>query len=563
MNKIKKYRSFFYQAIVTACIVFNLLFSILSIQASVSASVVEETDEASTPSAAVHPQMPFKLGFEFQENNNLCKWALNNNLVQKKPIFGVIDIETGCPLWDLVIDTSDIEFVTHPFAFNQRPLLQKCVSTIHQSFSKLVEMLNRQEEGVSFRQLLGFVQETLGSGYNVLVNDEVMRVVAERSLQRPSPDWNPGFSPQATIQHPLELTIPLYFNLFGHDRITYNVPFAASLPYMDVLKEAMKTGDSDSFGKIIDDYVKNKTFGLVFLHALTLFRMTPEEDDNDAKLLEETSTSLKNYQQVDVKMKLPIMSRRPFSLMWHELQEMGIRMHYVELFGSAMSKNRAFIFSSKVPQLFQRTNYAEQFFSSTTGEVVSLLKLTPFFNESFYRLNREVIDHLLRQGVISTTMVRNFAENAGVGDFLFSNLLKDYSKRAIQSIQVPERNRYKLDPERGLAQNIDWGYDVISPPLLLDPTNSMGHFNQPLKPGEKHYGEAIVEIRAISDVAKRFLEKAHLNTEKQGKFLKEASAEMEIDALALFDFLNKFGKRDINDFIVGLPYTILRGSLAY
>ena len=62
---------------------------------------------------------------------------------------------------------------------------------------------------------------------------------------------------------------------------------------------------------------------------------------------------------------------------------------------------------------------------------------------------------------------------------------------------------------------------------------------------------------------KQFLQKIGLDLSRQGKFLKEASINMQVDSLKLFDFLNKFGESDINDFKVGLSYTVLKSSVTY
>lgn len=42
-----------------------------------------DTDDCSSPALNI----PFKIGFEFQEVNGLCPWALDNFHLQKKPIF--------------------------------------------------------------------------------------------------------------------------------------------------------------------------------------------------------------------------------------------------------------------------------------------------------------------------------------------------------------------------------------------------------------------------------------------------------------------------------------------
>ncbi|AIL13452.1 hypothetical protein IM40_08070 [Candidatus Paracaedimonas acanthamoebae] len=74
--------------------------------------------------------MPFKLGFEFQETTGLCSWAQHNALIQKKKLFEVSVPSPTKILWHMVIDSSDIEFVTEPFAHNERTSLELCMRTI-------------------------------------------------------------------------------------------------------------------------------------------------------------------------------------------------------------------------------------------------------------------------------------------------------------------------------------------------------------------------------------------------------------------------------------------------
>ena len=96
--------------------------------------------------------MKCKLGFEFQEGSGLCPWALENFNVQKKPLFYLIERESskeiedepkGSPLWHVVLDTSDIEFVT--IAFTDSKGLKRCVSTILASLQSLQELLKINE----------------------------------------------------------------------------------------------------------------------------------------------------------------------------------------------------------------------------------------------------------------------------------------------------------------------------------------------------------------------------------------------------------------------------------
>ncbi len=571
MNKAKKLSNLLSHTAMIGCIAFNLLFCIFSVQASVATSVVEEVDEDVAASTAVRPIMPFKLGFEFQEVNGLCGWALNDSRLQKKPIFTVQD-PTGHKLWHLELDTNDIEFVTEPFSYKQRPLLEQCTATIHQSFAKLVEMLNQQEEGVSFAQWLSVIQSTLGRRYNILVNDEMMSKVAQRTLQKPSEDWAPKFSPQATIQHPLEFTIPLYFNLLGFDNPSYTLPFSASLPGVEFLKTAMREGDSAMFDKVISTYANHKLSGFIFLHALTLISMTPIKVDTDQDILRETLDFLTKSHQVDVKSRLTLMSRRPFSLMWQDIQSTVNGVDYHDFFLKMMGANRSFT-EWNVPELLEKTNYAEQFFDPSTGQALDCRGLIPNLAEEFYTTNQEVLNSLTHHGVVSTIMIRNFkrdikfvssrsmmSTSSGPVVVQQSQPVKDtfnkYFSEALASVESPERRCF-LDLNTMEVASSPFAYDVLSPPFFLDLENSMGRYKHEISRENEQYGEAIVEIRAIRDVAPRFFKKVRVQgaTPKIGTFLTDPS-QIENQSLLLFRFLFEFSNENVRDFSVGLSYTL-------
>ncbi len=572
MSKIIKLFGNLAKSTLLAIAILSLLFNAFSIHVSASSTArVEEVDDDTAASVAT--RMPFKLGFEFQEISGLCEWALSDSRLQKKPIFSVKD-KTGQKLWHLEIDTNDIEFVTEPFSHEQRDLLQQSVATIQLSLAKLVEMFNQKEGEASFEQWLEAIKLTLRD-CDIMVDDEIMSKVALKTIKRPATaDWVPRFSPQATVQHPLEFTIPLYFNLFGFDNPSYTLPFSASLPGIEYLKTAMREGNSVMFDKILANY-NTKPGGFLFLHALTLVRMTPIEVGTDQSNLTETLTSLTHTHQVDIKSKLNLMSRRPFSLMWRDISESCLGMKYAELFYGMMSANNSFT-ACRVPELLQQTNYAEQFFDPFTGQTLDLSRLASNLDPTFYADNKIPIDSLLSRGVVSTTMIRNFKPDIcfvrhrhnivntptncvlGTCSLRVRDVFNKYFSIAITSVEYPE-DRCFLDLSTMTVESASFSYDVLSPPFFLDLENSMGRYNQALMPQDKKkYGEAIIEIRAIKDVAPRFFKKFGLSkdaTPKFGKFLTDPG-QISTQSLLLFNFLSEFSDENIRDFSVGLSYTL-------
>ena len=67
--------------------------------------------------------------------------------IQKKALFYFRDqADDMPPLWHVVIDTSDVEFVTRPFSYKERSSLKICISTILESFNILYDLLKVHPE---------------------------------------------------------------------------------------------------------------------------------------------------------------------------------------------------------------------------------------------------------------------------------------------------------------------------------------------------------------------------------------------------------------------------------
>lgn len=544
----------------------------------------------------------FKFGAEFQEISGLCPWALRDYNVQKKPLFSIRLRSSNRKLWELVLDTSDIEFVTNPFADNERELLGQCIHTTLASLNSLQALLDVGPVA-TFATWTTEIGKLLPPIYS-LTYDPTYKLIHDKNLARPSFPWRPRFSPQVTIQHPLEYTIPLYFGLFGFSS-EYMPFFSASLPFREDFLKAQEDADSELFERFIHGY-QQKINGLVFLHALTLVRMgmTSSEDTTDAELLNETNQLLSSTSQVDAKTKLILMSRRPFSAMFREIRlnadlpdNFG---NYFNYFMNVMGANSSF---RRISSQFNKTNYAEQFFDLQARAERSLIGFLPCFREPFLSDNRPMLKSLLEVGVISTTMLRNFRDDVRVNDP--HNLYKGNScavvdlfkhnqlfNNAVYSVESPSAT-FRIDSEHMRVQAVPSKFDSLSPPYFLLPDNSMGWFNGENADHEREYGEAIIEVRSISKVQAWFLKKCGLDPELEGEFLKRPSldkgwreiynlfspskqrevlpskligvvlsfyrdlnSDFENQALCLFDFLNNFGKdpRHVREiYYMGMP----------
>ena len=486
--------------------------------------------------------MPFKIGFEFQEIGGLCPWALHDITVQRKPLFCMPSDSRTIPLWHVVIDTNDLEFVTYPYSDEEGPALQRCLDTLSAAFQLLKANLEARETITFDEWVAGIV------GIVPLPEYELVR---DKQIIKP-PKWTARFAPQVTIQHPLEWTIPLYYGIIDRDCADM-LSFSSSFPYRDSVLKAFKEGNSKKLHEIFVDTGK-KINGLVFLHALTLVQMTPVEESDGREALEETVKSLETCYQVDAKMKLTLMSRRPFSAMHKDISA-SFTVSYEDYFRESILRfNKQFVTFAEVEKLFCFSNYGDQFFDPDTKSVRSLEALAgvhPFTGE-FFSSNDDLIRQLLSQGVITTAMVRNSVGGKAIFEPYFNAAL---------NISLPTHLRYDLNISGAgdtLVVARESTDDVLSPPLFLGETDSMGRFKGDISAEDKKYGEAIIEIRAIKSVGAWFLKKVSLEgSSKSGKFLTDPD-RLTIEGMSLFNFLSSFTQEDFSDIYMGVLYALQR-----
>jgi len=206
---------------------------------------------------------------------------------------------------------------------------------------------------------------------------------------------------------------------------------------------------------------------------------------------------------------------------------------------------------------FSRLNYAEQHFDPESGEIKSVKALTlPLLQPEFVEKNRGLLEALLDQGIISTTMLRNFKEIITTDDAqAVCNLNKRYCSAAIQSVAIPEK-RYNIFLGVPVVTSQASTHDALSPPWFLEMDNSMGALTQDI---QLQYGEAVVEFRSIKNVQACFLSRANLPIELSKKFLTNPNGNLNKQALSLFRFLKQFGKpEDFKDFSLGMTLAVAK-----
>ncbi|MBX3457751.1 MAG: hypothetical protein KF820_05260 [Candidatus Paracaedibacteraceae bacterium] len=525
--------------------------------------------------------MPFQVGFEFQELSSLCLWAQNQNNLKKKPIFSVFISGQERPIFHVEIDDTDVEFVTRPFNPMERDILATTIALVVQSLDLLRISLNEKGE-VSFGQwvdLLDNMAKYQDFPVKIKPNMDFSQLgplrIPERFLpdkiDNPSEgalviyknrDWQPIFGPQVTIQHPLEETIPLYFSLFGFDNPLL-IDCVSSMPLLGLYNTVLSESDSKRL-EDITTILRSKVSGLVFLHALTMLSLVTDRGKPKAQLhpdqqaIAETRKLWEKYMQVDPKIKLLLMSRRPFSEMFKDINQQG----YQVIFEQMMGNNFRFTIHENVPGKFKHINYGINLLT-TDGRYDSLNFdwFRGYFNPGFVERNEDNLNYLFREGIISTAMIRNLKDEIKADIFSKKyplNMMFDlYYQQAIESVEFP-KSTYRIDRNLGFSL-VPSKFDVLSPPWFLDNKYAMGAIKT-LRNDDLVYGEAVVEIRSISRVSPRFLRKIKQPDSLTGDFLRKPNSGMVNQALGLFDYLSNFRSPDnIHDITyLGLPYAVLK-----
>ncbi len=523
----------------------------------------------------------FKLGIELQEGTRLCAWADGQIHLQKEPIFSVF--KGVNKLWDVVIDTRDIEFVTVPFSNHDKESLNECMQTIMIACEVLKD-LNRNNkypgavtfekwvEGESILKIddsyteedidqlyIKGLRERLTENFTVDVKG-IYSYIKGNPLMTPGEPkpgdrfWEPVFKPQVTIQHRLEKTIPLFLSLFCFDSRyaqenefhDYNINYVTerrrpTITTQEIIDTLFSVRFYDKevnqplecFPITSEIKFENKTSsidGLLFLHTYTCLclSLTFEPDDirSTGKILEHFSKS----RQVDAKRNLGLLSRRPFSVMWDDISHLYPDERFVTIQAANVATQRQEEFSMK----FSSVNYAEEYIDYQKKRV----DLT-YLRDLFPNPTRSLL-LLLQNGIISTSMLRQMDQLAmGPESIPVTEIFSQYYRDVINSVDTP-LSGYKFDLKTKVIKAVERKVDALSPPYFLAHTDSMGAYKDHM---DLSYGEAVVEIREIENIGAYALQWMGLSfNDHNGKFLTNERINGDSSALlsqtkALFLFI--------------------------
>lgn len=529
----------------------------------------------------------FKFGIELQEGTRLCPWADGEMRFQKEPIFSVS--KGGKKLWDLVIDTRDIEFVTVPFSNHDRILLNECMEAIEIACDVLSN-LNRnnkypgsvtfkkwingeskgesiltddgqiEESRIDMLHIAGF-QERLKTPFSVDLKGAYFLIISNALMtpgSKANAQWVPTFKPQVTIQHKLEKSIPLFLSLFcfdaklavsqlqDEDWNSYVVNYSKEREKFRINRIATTVEIIDTLSNLIIDGAEtpdelcfeSKTSaidGLLFLHTYTCICLASSGTSDENYNIKETLRCFLSGRQVDAKRNLGLLSRRPFFVMWRDISD-SVDEPFSIIHRKKLSQAKQQELANKFPFI----NYAEEYIDNINKRRMDLSLLQNSFDSPSPSLLL-----LLKNGIISTSMLRKMR----VGDIRsesdsFSTVIRaaeifsNYYDGVVASVDNPVSS-YQFNLATRSIERVECEVDALSPPYFLSHNDSMGAYKGDINTS---YGEAVIEIREIENIGSYALAFMEMPIDLKGLFLTNIRRNEEDSSLrdqvnALFSFL--------------------------
>lgn len=277
-----------------------------------------------------------------------------------------------------------------------------------------------------------------------------------------------------------------------------------------------------------------------------------------AILLRDTFESYNTVHQFDAKRWTNFMSRRPFSHMLREIIDGGTPIVSDTVSTYLLNKDGGFSpcfnerisFADQLPNGFHLANYAEQFVDEN-NHPLNLEALLDFFNPTIQ--GSMFLRDLLKNGVFCTTMfsvmdidksIPNVTITAVAKEVITEVLNSQYTTVVLKSLDQPKQRNFLFIIKESSSIIIDamqlneteLPSDLLSPPFLLDKSNSMGQYRKGVFHSEydpNTFGSAIVEFRNIQQ-AKHL--KSMENAVAQSGFL-TIPTFVEEEALNVFNVL--------------------------
>lgn len=510
--------------------------------------------------------IPFRIGFEFQVNGLECKWAKQLYSIQKHPIFEIYEPASNRKIWHLEIDGTDLEFVTTPFVNTQKSNIQRCIDLIMKALNSIMTkkqiVLNQSDKvQITFQELQAIIKNTLDDKSGVrLQTTNLFDSIKTQKIDVPN-WWRPSFTPQVTIQHPLNKTVQLCTAL---------------------APSGMKGIINNVLNAIDKDLWKTHIGGLLFLNYLTIeslaypvkraknalkvnLKSAAEEKLHNFLIQTLISQELTNLSsedpedlgfqpigQVDAKRFLTFLSRRPFSDMLKEIYTMKYMPASINTCSQITDKKSITALAHGYSPLFYKflknelkasldllpyTPVAEIFCSNINNpqgknfdlrklsKKYRVQKLNKLFDTEDDKLDnaqkrlKQSLGTLLEHGIISNNMLHLLTDVEGN---ILTNCINLEPSELIDSIDLcakgstclrrgfKVRDLHDQIPGQPKSESLviyksctEEPYDLFSPFALLSSDDSMGRMksffhSKPLfQFDQKIFGSAIIECRNV------------------------------------------------------------------
>lgn len=313
--------------------------------------------------------------------------------------------------------------------------------------------------------------------------DEINKIKIHRTVA----GWNGIFQPHVTIQMPLEKIVDVYNKLYSNLDTIGDTTTMHSLKMIDAEHKKIKKiiGRIETNLRNERDIGIEKIKGLIFLQAYTMKSMCPEGENPEGSLLR----CFYATRQVNAKAKLIMMSRRPFSEMFKEINYEKKQETYTSAFKTL--KNSLQLGNIK------GSDYGRKF-----GRDIRM---------AFTDLPKQYTE-LAQAGILTPSMVPFIT---GVGQTTQLQQYLEYES-IINSVPNPPNRVIVVHQDEKITYEVnhqETNYDLLSPPVLLNTSqndqkltdeshrdvDSMGAYKKNRAEYEtEKYGEAIVEFRGIS-----------------------------------------------------------------
>lgn len=335
----------------------------------------------------------FKVGFEFQESNHLLNQgsekapkSLDDKYI-KKPLVEFVDATSKEKIFHIEADDLDLEIVTVPFPsdINKREAVKNNFDKIQIFINLFYKIVIESNQQLYLSDVLDKIQESQNfKDANMKMELNKDTPFKEIKILKKEGDFIPGFKPQFSIQTNLSNFLLYYFYIFASERSKI---LSGS---MEALSRVVTKVNLENNGTI--DLTNN--FILLYLYTCISPEVFIEIEKKQGGIIQ----AMKNCQQCDYKIYLPIMSRVSFSELAQNIGDWQ---------GKLMDKWPSDIYNKYKAIGFY--DFGDFYDPKTTKKLIEHLDINSF---SDYDSSVECYNSSLERGMITTGILRKLKDSA-------------------------------------------------------------------------------------------------------------------------------------------------------